>query len=610
MNKNNYMNRKIFLLLFVACCGASWLTSCNRDDDITSFNPQPPTLEFDSENSIYKTKVNREVTIAPVYGNAEGAIYTWTLDGKIVSTDPVFSYTFTADGEYFITASVTTQYGSSSDEAKVEVSNLAPPVISLVVPTEGLEVIAGREYLLSPDVQNADNSTFRWSVNGKDVGTEKDYMFCERELGIYEVSLYAENEDGSDTKTFLINAVTRIPVKLKIPAPMYKLYDEEIVKYVSLGRSIYLRPYLTDGIDPTFQWQLDGINIAGATSQMLVFTPDAEGEYLLTVVVSDIDESADAQTEQITRNISRSKRYDTTMNIKVVCTKREGTFYNPADGFSSADDAIVHEFVAAPGQFVNEHYSATTMDEAIAVAADALNKGTYVSLGGFGGYIIVSLDHSIDNIEEQYNFSICGNQFDGSSEPGIVWVSQDTNGNGLPDDEWYELKHSEYGLDCTRQFYAVTYYRPEGARMDTQWKDNEGSSGCVDYLEQFHKQAYYYPNWIKENSYTLYGTCLEARNYQDDDLAAENGSPEYWVNPSYGWGYVDNMGSDMINGTVWTGFKISNAVNMDGTPANLKYIDFIKVVNGLNTKSGWLGEVSTEVFGYNDENINPKSAKQ
>ena len=60
----------------------------------------------------------------------------------------------------------------------------------------------------------------------------------------------------------------------------------------------------------------------------------------------------------------------------------------------------------------------------------------------------------------------------------------------------------------------------------------------------------------------------------------------------------------MIAGTSWVGFKISNAVNPDGSSANLKYVDFVKVVNGLNTKSGWLGEVSTEVVGFNDENIN------
>ena len=37
----------------------------------------------------------------------------------------------------------------------------------------------------------------------------------------------------------------------------------------------------------------------------------------------------------------------------------------------------------------------------------------------------------------------------GSSEPGIVLVSKDTNGNGLADDEWYELAGSEYNSPAT-----------------------------------------------------------------------------------------------------------------------------------------------------------------
>lgn len=50
---------------------------------------------------------------------------------------------------------------------------------------------------------------------------------------------------------------------------------------------------------------------------------------------------------------------------------------------------------------------------------------------------------------EGYDFAIEGNAFDGSSEPGIVWVMQDVNGNGLPDDTWYQLKGSEYGKEET-----------------------------------------------------------------------------------------------------------------------------------------------------------------
>lgn len=44
-------------------------------------------------------------------------------------------------------------------------------------------------------------------------------------------------------------------------------------------------------------------------------------------------------------------------------------------------------------------------------------------------------------------------------------------------------------------------------------------------------------------------------------------------------------------------------MNADGSAANLKYIDFIKVQTGISQNSGALGEVSTEVFAFEDENL-------
>ena len=123
--------------------------------------------------------------------------------------------------------------------------------------------------------------------------------------------------------------------------------------------------------------------------------------------------------------------------------------------------------LTAPGQFINELVSGgftgteTSPEAAVAYAEERMKKNTWVSLGGWGGYIVVGFDHSIDNSSSGYkggyNFSITGNAFKGSSEPGIVYVMQDTNGNTLPDDEWYELKGSEYGKEETVQDYAVTY---------------------------------------------------------------------------------------------------------------------------------------------------------
>ena len=53
---------------------------------------------------------------------------------------------------------------------------------------------------------------------------------------------------------------------------------------------------------------------------------------------------------------------------------------------------------------------------------------------------------------------------------------------------------------------------------------------------------------------------------------------------------------------------VPGAITPDGKPANLKYIDFIKVHTALNVSAGALGENSTEVFGY--ASLDPEAAIQ
>ena len=296
----------------------------------------------------------------------------------------------------------------------------------------------------------------------------------------------------------------------------------------------------------------------------------------------------------------------------------KGEFYRARTAESKADWNKVYEYTPAPGQFINELKTGgfdgtqTTPEAAVAYAearmsqttADGTPNPIWVSLGGFGGYIVVGFDHSIDN-SGGYDIGILGNSFSGSSEPGIVWVMQDENGNGLPDDTWYELAGSETGKAETIQNYAVTYYRPTEPKQPVKWTDNQGNSGEIDYLKQFHRQDYYYPLWIEADSYTLTGTRLEPRNYD----ASGNGT--YWVNVEYDWGYADNFSpidrlTDEDNAGASANanhFKISNAIDANGKHKELKYIDFVKVQVGVNAKSGWLGEVSTEVFGFYDYNI-------
>ena len=294
-------------------------------------------------------------------------------------------------------------------------------------------------------------------------------------------------------------------------------------------------------------------------------------------------------------------------NSDDVITEELEDHYRSKTATSVAEQTIVFEYTPAPGQFINETKTGgfdetqTTPEAAIEYATRRMKEKNFVSLGGFGGYIVVGFDHSIDNTGS-YDFGVEGNSFKGSSEPGVVWVMQDENGNGKPDDTWYELKGSETGKESTIQNYSVTYYRPSEPQQPVKWTDSEGNSGEVDYLKAFHKQDYYYPLWIKEDSYTLTGTCLKARNYD------ASGKGTYWVNDEYDWGYVDNFSPiDRLTNDNNAGaaananyFKISNAIDDKGNPVDLKYIDFIKVQVGVNAKSGWLGEISTEVFGFFD----------
>ena len=111
----------------------------------------------------------------------------------------------------------------------------------------------------------------------------------------------------------------------------------------------------------------------------------------------------------------------------------------------------VLEYRPAPGQFINEGFDCQTMEEANAYAEERFNKKLYVSLGSFGGYITIKMPKEIKN-RKGYDFGIIGNPFSGSSEPGIVWVSEDANGNGKADDVWYELK----GSDEPERDYSVT----------------------------------------------------------------------------------------------------------------------------------------------------------
>lgn len=549
-------------ILIVMACLAS---SCNKDEDITAPDAVKPQITFDNGSGIYQVKVAKQLTITPTVSDAVNPRYRWLdNDGKTVAQSLSYTFSSTVAGTFYLTFCVDADNGGAKEDIRIDVLEKLIPAIVL---PEKMQVAPGKQLLIEPAVENGEDATYLWTLNGKEVGTEATYTFSSDKEGEYKLTLTVTNEDGHADATMTIT----------VAQPKLSVTFAQSEINVFRGRTVCLEPLVTDttSANVTYKWAVNGDIRPDATNSYFYYTPDTAGESTVTVTVTDGDTSRSA-------------------SIIVNCLNTaEDDNYRPASAGSDPKKVKVYEFMPAPGQFVRE-ISASTMAKACEEAEQKINNMNYVSLGSFGGYIIVGFDHSVLNKEGEYDFAIAGNSFDSSSEPGIVWVSQDENGNGLPDDTWYQLRGSETDKPETRNCYSVTYYKPTVAGMPVMWVDSENNTGTIRLRPA-------YPEWQTRNSYTLSGTRLQARTELQDIT---------WVNKPFGWGYVDNFGSDRLSddanqdaGPNYNYFKIENAMYANRQPVALKYIDFIKVQSAVLSQAGPIGEVSTEVLGFWDYNM-------
>lgn len=352
-----------------------------------------------------------------------------------------------------------------------------------------------------------------------------------------------------------------------------------------------------------------------------------------------IDNELVAQTKNLEHMFEKGGEYDLTLvanqspielkyNFKV--NVKFGEIVIPPEG-ATAYITKIFDYMPAVGQFTNKlplYENGNTqeqMNEKV-LAAIGNNKKGMITLGGFGGYVVMGFDHTIMNVAGKRDFRVLGNAFyadanpnpnapeGGSCEPGVIMVAYDANKNGIPDDnEWYEIAGSAHE-DHTKELwysmavangnnvnlyrnYEITYHKPESepAKEDwgtyIRWEDNKGNSG-YKVKNQFHNQCYY-PLWATGNKISFKGTCLPQNGID------ESGMGNYFVLYKFQYGYVDNE----VNTKDDAAIDIDWAVNEKGQKVHLPGVDFIKVYTGVNQENGWLGECSTEIMGAEDLHI-------
>ncbi len=568
------------VMVFVLLGGMFW--SCNIDDDIEAL--PKPQIVFDSSDGIYTVKIGHELTLAPQIVNGDGAEIAWSIDGEVVCREPSFTRVWTVPGRFYVSVVVSAAGGTARDEIAVDVLEKTPPQVSLRTPEGGIRVARGTDYRLAPIYRHDDVEGFgvRWLIDGGEVHSGREYVFHTEECGRYIVTVEAYNADGATRESVMIDVVEHLDAQLRFELQGMNIQSTN--RYTIPGRTVWLSPVAENLESDVYIWSVNGSEV-NCRGKIFAFTPSSRGNYHVTVEAGGASAS---------------------MTVCCVDATEMGCYRAPQPS-SSVYATDVWEWVPAPGQFIGDAATGmtddmTTLGMASRWAQSRLADNLFVSLGAWGGYITVMFDHSVRAGAGEYDFAIMGNAISTSNEPGIVYVMQDLNGNGVPDEQWYELRGSEFDTPAYMRDYAVTYYRPTGTKMPVEWTDESGRQGTIDYMGGVHNQDTYYPRWIHASSYTLRGSRLEARNIYDSATGD-------WSNPPYGWGYADNLGSDLMAGGdtetgngQWAGFRISNAVAPDGTPVSLQYIDFVKVQTGALAKSGRLGELSTEVCGFRDFN--------
>ncbi len=250
----------------------------------------------------------------------------------------------------------------------------------------------------------------------------------------------------------------------------------------------------------------------------------------------------------------------TTINKDI--TSDENVYINPAE---------VVSYTPAPGQFVNTitscYKDGYSYEDVLSEALSRLEQGSPITLGGWGGRIVVRFDEPIVRTEGA-ELHIVGNAFSGSAEPGIVCVSSDG-------ETWYELTGSAAELAHN---YSITY--KNGTPIT--WTDSEAKSGTVE-TNEYHTQSYF-PLWLDAEELHFEGKRLP-------DVGIYNESTKRWTFTPFDWGYVDNL-SEADGGA---DFDLDNAVDANGNAASVDNIRYVAIYTAVMQVCGSLGEVSTEV---------------
>ena len=239
------------------------------------------------------TNVNSSVTMSVTANGAAPLVYQWRLNGTSIANATNRTYTFVATaltaGSY--TCFVTNNFGNITSAAGV-LTISAIPTITKQPTTQ--TAVSGSSVAFSVNFTGVPSPTFQWKKNNVNIAGATASSLTLNNVTVADAGKY------SVTLVNMAGTVTSSQATLSILDPPV-ITLQPVSKTVLLGTPVSFTSAATGSPAPTFQWQLNGIDILDAINpnyDILSAQISDAGDY--TVTASSLVGSAVSQIATLT----------------------------------------------------------------------------------------------------------------------------------------------------------------------------------------------------------------------------------------------------------------------------------------------------------------------
>lgn len=198
----------------------------------------------------------------------DAASYQWWLNGSPI--DGATSQTYVATGAGTYSVNVSDAFGCSGTSDGLEVSVNSSPVVS-ISPSGAVDICEGSTQTFTATAD--EDVGYQWMINGSPISGATESTYTASEAGIYSVMVTNSNECSANSANAALTVNANPVAAITAGGP------------VSFCEGGNVDLAATEGDGFTYQWQLNGSDISGATDSH--FSATEEGDYSVTILSAE-----------------------------------------------------------------------------------------------------------------------------------------------------------------------------------------------------------------------------------------------------------------------------------------------------------------------------------